>query len=121
MASFKYAQRPVPTVRRRLALTDQLTKQKSGTNLIWAEHTSSHLGIRIAARTTTLVLLVIGSVIASIANGVGVSTTETETGCTFSLEERDTEERRIVIIYHLTKRPRRRIIDYGWVKNFGQT
>ena len=58
-------------------------------NIIGAEHTSSHLGIRIAARTTTLVLLVIGSVIASVASGVGVSTTETETGCTFSLEEKD--------------------------------
>ena len=61
-------------------------------------------------------LLVIGSVIASVASGVGVSTTETETGCTFSLEESDVRECGLASHYHLTKRPKMRIIDYGWAK-----
>jgi len=95
---------------------DQLTKKKIENRQRGLKHTSSHLGIRIAARTTTLVLLVIGSVIASVASGVGVSTTETETGCTFSLEGRDVRKEEIANQYHLTKRPKMRIIDYGRAK-----
>ena len=59
---------------------------------------------------------VISSVIASVASGVGVSTTETETGCTFSLEGRDVRREGLANQYHLTKRPKMRIIDYGRVK-----
>ncbi len=95
---------------------DQLTKNRWKNVKGGVKHTSSHLGVRIAARTTTLVLLVIGSVIASVANGVGVSTTETETGCTFSLEGKDERNIGIAKQYHLTKRPKMRIIDYGRVK-----
>ena len=43
---------------------------------------SSHLGIRETARTTTLVLDVVGSTVATVASGVIVLTTETETGGT---------------------------------------
>jgi hypothetical protein len=48
------------------------------------EHTSSHLGVRISARTATLMLDMISSMVATVASGVGVLSTETETGGTLS-------------------------------------
>lgn len=43
---------------------------------------SSHLGIGVTARSTTLVLDVVRATVATIASGVVVLTTETETGGT---------------------------------------
>jgi hypothetical protein len=54
---------------------------------------SSHLGIRVTARTATLVLDVVGSAVATIASGVVVLTTKTETGGTLGHLTKGTEKR----------------------------
>lgn len=90
MASFRYLHLPVPTVRRRLALIDQLTRAELIVNEV-KSHTPSHFGVGVSTGPAALVLDVVRSVVAAVASGMSMLTAKTETCRTFCLTGVDRE------------------------------